>query len=97
LANKALPFFVTLPTPFLMTFLLTRQLIDQEFSKHLELRGDKFRDLKKRKHYFEFQTAKFVTNFSSIQVCSLCPKQVFKMLLVILLLTQRKTYLGLLE
>jgi len=27
LANKALPFFVTLPTPFLITFLLTRQLI----------------------------------------------------------------------
>jgi len=62
----------------------------------LELRGDKFRDSKKRKRYFEFQKAKFVTKFSSIQTCSLWPKQVFKMLLVILLLTQRKTYLGLL-
>jgi len=28
LANKALPFFVTLPTPFQITFLLTRQVID---------------------------------------------------------------------
>jgi len=28
LANKALPFFVTLPTPFLITFLLTRLAID---------------------------------------------------------------------
>jgi len=46
LANKALPFFVTLPTPFLVTFLLTRQAIEQFFSKDLELRGDKFRDLK---------------------------------------------------
>jgi len=53
--------------------------------------------LKKRKRYFEFQKAKFVTDLSSIQTCSLCPKQVFKMLLMILLLTQRKTYLGLLE
>jgi len=26
--NKALPFFVTLPTPFLITFLLTRQVIE---------------------------------------------------------------------
>jgi len=58
LANKALPIFETLPTPFLVTFLLTRQVIDKEFSKALELRGDKFRDLKKRKHYFEFQKAK---------------------------------------
>jgi len=57
LVNKALPFFVTLPTPFLITFLLTRQVIE-EFSKDLELRGDKFRDLKKRNHYFEFQKAK---------------------------------------
>jgi len=46
-ANKALPFLVTLPTPFLITFILTRQVID--FSKDLELRGDKFRDLKKTK------------------------------------------------
>jgi len=38
-----------------------------------------------------------VINFSSIQTCSLCRKQVLKMLLVILLLTQRKKYLGLLE
>jgi len=58
LANKALTYFVTLPTPFLITFLLTRQVIDQLFSKDLELRGDKFKDLKKRKHYFEFQQAK---------------------------------------
>jgi len=28
LANKALPFFVTLPAPFLITFLLTRQIIE---------------------------------------------------------------------
>ena len=40
---------------------------------------------------------KIVTNFSSIQICSLCRKQVLKMLFVILLLTQRKKYLGLLE
>jgi len=33
--------------------------------------------LKKRKHYFEFQKSNVVTNFSSIQTCSLCPKQVF--------------------
>jgi len=58
LANNALPFFVTLPTPFLITFLLTRQAIELEFSEDLELRGDKFRDFKKRKHYFEFQNAK---------------------------------------
>jgi len=42
--NKALPFFATLPTPFLITFLFTQQVIDKEFSKDLELRGDKFRD-----------------------------------------------------
>jgi len=58
LANKALPFFVTLPTPFLITFRHTRQVIDNKFSKDLELRGDKFRDLKKRKHCFELQKAK---------------------------------------
>ena len=92
-ANKALPFLVTLPAPFLITFILTRQVID--FSKDLELRGDKFRDLKKRKHYFS--KSKIVTNFSSIQTCSLCPKQVFKMLPVIRLLTQKKNILGLLE
>jgi len=28
LVNKALPLFVTLPTPFLITFLLTRQVIE---------------------------------------------------------------------
>jgi len=28
MANKALPFFVTLPTPFLITFLLTQQVFD---------------------------------------------------------------------
>jgi len=28
LANKVLPFFVTLPTPFLITFLLTRQVLE---------------------------------------------------------------------
>jgi len=44
LGNKALPFFVTLPTPFQITFLLTRQVIEKEFSKDLEIRGDKFRD-----------------------------------------------------
>jgi len=31
-----------------------------------------------------------VTKFPSIQTCSLCRKQVLKLLLVILLLTQRK-------
>jgi len=54
LVNKVLPFFVTLPTPFLIIFFLTRQVID-EFSKDLEFGGDKFRDLKKRKHHFGFQ------------------------------------------
>jgi len=57
-ANKALPFFVTLPTPSQITFLLTRQVIEQEFSKDFELRCYKFRDLKKRKHYFELENAK---------------------------------------
>jgi len=28
MANKALAFFVTLPIPFLITFLLTRQVFD---------------------------------------------------------------------
>jgi len=28
LANKTLPFFETLPTPFLITLILTRQVID---------------------------------------------------------------------
>jgi len=87
--NKALPFFVTLPTPFLITFLLTQQVIDKEFSKDLELRRDKFRDLKNESTALNFKKQN-LTNFSSIQTCSLCPKQVLKILLVILLLTQRK-------
>jgi len=41
--SKALPYFETLPKPFLITFLLTQQV---EFSKDLEVRGDKFRDFK---------------------------------------------------
>jgi len=56
--KQSFAIFVTLPTSFLVTFLLTRQVIDQEFSKNFELRGDKFRGLKKRKHYFQFQKAK---------------------------------------
>jgi len=44
--KKALSFFVTFPPLFLITFLLTQQIIDYEFSKDLELRGDEFRDLK---------------------------------------------------
>jgi len=51
LADKALPFFVTLPTLFLITFLLTQQ----EFSKYLELRGDKFRDLKNESTSLNFK------------------------------------------
>jgi len=62
LADKALPLFVTLPTHFLITFLLTRQ-VKIEFYKDLELRGDKFRDLKKRKDYFELQKAELYLIF----------------------------------
>jgi len=55
LANKALIFFATLPTLFLITFLLTRQEIDLEFSKYLELRGNKFRHLKKESTTLKFE------------------------------------------
>jgi len=55
LANKALQFFVTLPTPFLITFLLTQQVNDEEYSKDLELRGDKFRDLKNESTNLNFK------------------------------------------
>jgi len=58
--NKALPFFVTLPTPFLITFLLTQQRIDSEFSKYLKLRRDKFRDLKNESTTLNFKTQFFI-------------------------------------
>jgi len=56
--EQSFAIFCNVAYTFLITFLLTRQVIDWEFSKGLELRGDKFRDLKKQKHYFKFQTAK---------------------------------------
>jgi len=53
--NKALPFFVTLPEPFLVFFLPTHQEIYLEFSKYVELRGDKFRDLKNESTTLKFE------------------------------------------
>jgi len=46
LAKKALPFFVKLPAPFPVVFLLTRQESDFEFSKYLEFRVIKSEFLK---------------------------------------------------
>jgi len=94
LANTALPFFVTLPTPFQTTFLLTRQAIDYEFSKYFELRGDKFKDLKNESTTLNFKKQNCNYFFIHPNLLTLS-KTSFKILLVILLLTQRKKYLGL--
>ena len=40
--------FCNVTSPFLITFLLTRKVIEKEFTQ--DLRGDKFRDLEKRNH-----------------------------------------------
>ena len=55
MASNPLPFFVTLPTPFLITVLLTQQVIDSEFSTDLELSGDKFRDSKNESTTLNFK------------------------------------------
>jgi len=49
-------------------------------------------EIKKTKALLWISKSKIETNFSSIQTCSLCPKQISKILLVILLLTQRKIF-----
>jgi len=55
LTNKALPFFSNVTCTFPSSFLLTRQEIDLEFSKYLESRGDKCRDLKNESTTLKFE------------------------------------------
>jgi len=90
-------FFVTLPTPFLITFSSRTTCNRKRILQRFRIKKWQLWRLKKTKALLWISKSKIVTNFSSIQTCSLCEKQVLQILLVILLLTQRRKYLGLLE